>query len=132
LKLLARLKAHRLAGRNADFRARARVAADTGLAGLHVEDAEPAQLYAVALCQSIFHGFEDRLDGELSLRLGDSRAPHDLIDDVELDHANLLRNGDFILRNGVRRCQANSPVLSCVALYAAGRRFTLRPVNESN
>ncbi len=49
LQLLAGLKAHRFAGRDGNLGAGARIAADAGLARAHVEDAEAAQLNALAV-----------------------------------------------------------------------------------
>src|SRR5690606_1558276 len=58
LEVLAGLEADGPAGRNADFLTSPRVAADAPLPGLHLEDAEPAQLDAVAALHGEPHGIE--------------------------------------------------------------------------
>ena len=86
LQLLAGFEAHGFAGRNGDFRAGARIAADAGLARLHVEDAEAAQFDAVAVLERFLHPLEDRLDRHLGLGLGDAGPVHHFVDDIQLDH----------------------------------------------
>jgi hypothetical protein len=89
LQLFARFKTHGFAGWNADLGSCARVAADTGLAGTHVEHSEAAQFDAIALGQGLLHALEDGFHGHLSLRFGDARLIHDFVDDVEFDHDQL-------------------------------------------
>jgi hypothetical protein len=43
---------------------------------------------------------KDRLHGDFGLGLRNPGALHNLIDNIELDHCNLLKRGDFILENG--------------------------------
>jgi len=45
-----------------------------------------SKLDPIAFGQCILHGFENRLNGNLGLRLGYAGPGHDFIDDVELDH----------------------------------------------
>ena len=54
LEFFAGLEADGFARRNVDFGAGARVAADAGFAGAHVEDAEAAQFDAVAADRAFF------------------------------------------------------------------------------
>ena len=86
LKFLARLEAHRFAGRNIYFGAGARVASDAGLARPNVEDAETAQFNAVTLGQSFLHTLEDSFHRHFGFGLGDAGLVHNFVDDIELDH----------------------------------------------
>ena len=61
LQLFAWLEANRLARRNRDFLAGARVAADAALARFHHKDAKAAQLDPVATRQCVFHRIEQRV-----------------------------------------------------------------------
>ncbi len=83
-----------------NFGAGTRIAADARLARLHVEHAETPQLDPIAVGQGFLHGGEDGLDGHLSPGLGDAGAVNDRINEVELNHCNLLKNREFILENG--------------------------------
>src|SRR5882762_75958 len=65
LQFLAGLEAHSLAGRDADFLARARIPPNAGFARADVEHAEAAQLNPFSLAQSGLHGIEDGLDSLL-------------------------------------------------------------------
>ncbi len=85
LQLFARLEAHGFARRNGNFRAGARVAADAGFARLYVEDAESAQLDAVAFGERTLHALEDGFDGNFGLGFGDARLGNHFVDDVQLD-----------------------------------------------
>lgn len=98
LQFLAGLKTNSFAGRDTDFRACTGVAPYTGLAGFHIKNTETTQFNAVALCQSFLHGFKYGFNGHLSFCLGDACAVDDLIDDVQLYHANLLKIQALILR----------------------------------
>src|SRR5262249_27476927 len=91
LQFLARFEAYRLARRDRDFGAGARVGPDAGLARANVENAEAAQFDAVSLGQRALHAFENRLDGELGFGFGDPGLVHYFVDDVELDHGQLPR-----------------------------------------
>jgi predicted AAA+ superfamily ATPase len=64
-----------------------RVAADAALPGLDLEDAEPAQLDALAALHGGPHRVEDGVDSHLSFDLGDVGDPRHFVDDVDLDHA---------------------------------------------
>ena len=97
MQFLAGLKAHSFAGGYADFGPGAGVPPDAGLTRFHIENAEAAQFNAVALRQGFLHGFKYRLDGHLRFCLGDARAADDLIDDIQLYHANLLKIQALIL-----------------------------------
>src|SRR6476646_6367224 len=90
LQLLSRFEAHGLSGRNVDFCAGARVAADTGFARAHVKNAKSAQLNAFAAGQGLLHAFKNRFHGQLSLGFGDAGFIHHFVDDIELNHRSAL------------------------------------------
>ena len=73
LQLLARLEPDCFARRDGDFGSRSRVAADSGLARTHVEDAESPQLDSLALAQRVLHSFENGFDGHFGFRLSNAR-----------------------------------------------------------
>src|SRR5262245_46886535 len=58
LQVFARLEADRAPGRDPYLLARARVAPDAALPGLHLEDPEAAQLDPLTLHQGVLHRFE--------------------------------------------------------------------------
>ncbi len=87
MQFLAGLEADGLAGRNVDFSAGARVAANAGFARADVENAETAKLDAIALRQCLFHRLEDDFHRALGLCLGDASPAHDFVNDIELNHA---------------------------------------------
>src|SRR5215204_7208735 len=87
LKVLARLEPDRAPRGYTDFLAGARVAADAALAGLHLEDAETAQLDSFSALHGNPHGVEHRVHGQLGLHFRDVGDFRNLVDDVELDHA---------------------------------------------
>src|SRR5437588_12656808 len=68
LKFLARLEAHGFSGRVVDLFAGARIASDAGLAGLHAEKAEAAELEAQAAAKRLLKGFEKEYDDQAGLR----------------------------------------------------------------
>ncbi len=86
LEVLAWLEADGLAGGDGDLGAGAGVAADAGLAGLDGEDAEAAELDAVAFGEGALHGFEDGVDGGLGLDAREPGAFDDPENEVLLDH----------------------------------------------
>src|SRR5438128_1371766 len=86
LQILARLEPDGPAGRDTYFLARPRVTTDAALAWLHLEDAEPAELDALAALHRDAHRVEHRVDGDLSLHLGNLGRLRHLVDDVYLDH----------------------------------------------
>src|SRR5512137_3149560 len=87
LKVLARLEPDGPAGRDADFLAGPWVTADAPLPGLHLEDAESAQLDAIAPLHRQAHGVEHGVDGQLGLHLRDVGGPGHFVDDVDFNHA---------------------------------------------
>lgn len=91
LKFLARLKSHGFPRRDANLLPSARVAADAGLARLHVENAEAAKLDAFSPPERILHGFEDGFHRLLGFRSSDICFLYDSVHDVELDHTILRR-----------------------------------------
>jgi hypothetical protein len=68
LKFLAGLEADGLPGRDADFLAGARIAADSGFARTHVKNPKAAQLDSLAFAESVLHGFKNGFDGLFRLR----------------------------------------------------------------
>jgi hypothetical protein len=101
LKFLARFEPHSLAGGNRNLGAGARIPANPGLARFHVENPEAAKLDPITFGKCVLHGFEDRFNGNLRLGFGYARPGHDLIDDVELDHGNLLKIQALMLESGI-------------------------------
>jgi hypothetical protein len=89
LQFLAGLEAHSFAGRDADFLARAGIAADAGLARAYVEHAEAAQLDPFSLAESALHGPENCFDGLFRLGPGHPGLVHYCVYYVQLDHASL-------------------------------------------
>jgi hypothetical protein len=90
LKFLAGLEAHRFAGRDADFLAGARIAADAGFARAHIEHTEAAQLNSLALAERILHGFKDGFDGLFGLGPAHAGLVYDCINNIQLNHTTLL------------------------------------------
>ena len=70
LQFLAGLEANRLAGRNRNFGAGARIAADSGLAWPHVKHAKAPQFNTITLGQRAPHALENSFDGQLGFGLG--------------------------------------------------------------
>src|SRR6266853_5015025 len=89
LQFLARLEAHSLAGRDADFLARARIPSYSGLARANIEHAKAAQLNAFPLTEGALHGFEDGFDGLFRLCAGHSGFVYYRVHDIELNHKSL-------------------------------------------
>src|SRR5271165_1261086 len=67
VQFLARLEANSFTRRNRHFGSGARVSADARLAGPHVEDAEAAQLDAVAVCQGLLKALKNCVDRSFCL-----------------------------------------------------------------
>jgi hypothetical protein len=86
LEFLAGLEADGLTGGDGDLLAGARVAPDAALARLDDEDAEAAQLDALAPRQRLLHRVEEGIDGLLGLHLRDAGAFGHTVHDVEFDH----------------------------------------------
>ncbi len=84
------LKRTALAGRNGNLRAGARVAANAGLAGADAEDAEAAQLDAVACGERLLEPFEDRIHGGLSLGARQAGTLDNVMYDVLLNQRRTL------------------------------------------
>ena len=82
VQLLAGLEADSLAGRNADFGAGARIAANAGFAGADAEDAKSAQFDALAGGQGLLQALEDRIHRSLCLGARETRALDYMMDDV--------------------------------------------------
>jgi hypothetical protein len=101
LEVFARLEPHGFPGWDVHLGARARVSADAGFAGLHVENTKATQLDAVALGQGLLHGFENSLHRNFRPGFGNAGASYDLRDDVQLNHANLLKTGTLIVEKGL-------------------------------
>src|ERR1035438_9186263 len=86
LQFLARLKANRFAGGNIDLGAGARVASNAGLARPHGEDAEAAQLDAIAARQRLLHALKYGFHRGFGLGLGDTGLGDDFVDQIQFDH----------------------------------------------
>src|SRR5712692_605384 len=69
------------------------VAPVVALVVLHVEGAEAADLDVVALAERLLHRVEDRLDGQLSLLLGELSLGHEDGDEVALQHGRFSDSG---------------------------------------
>src|SRR6266851_1963403 len=69
------------------------VASVVALVVLHVEGAEAADLDVVALAERLLHRVEDRLDGQLSLLLGELSLGHEDGDEVALQHGRFSDSG---------------------------------------
>src|ERR1043165_3863661 len=87
LEVLPWLEADRPAGRDADFLAGPRIAADAALARLYLKDAESPKLDAFAALHGHSHRVEHRVDGYLGFDLGNVGDFRNFVDDVDLDHA---------------------------------------------
>src|SRR5271166_4494029 len=86
LQFLARLEAHCLAGRDVDFRAGARIAPNAGLAWPHGEDAEAAQLDAIAVRQRFLHALEHGFNRHFGLGFSNAGLGDNFVDQVQFDH----------------------------------------------
>ena len=82
VQFLAGLETHSFAGSDADFGAGTGIAADTGFASAHAEDAEPAQLDALASSECLFETLEDGIYCGLRLGSGETCALNHIVDDV--------------------------------------------------
>jgi hypothetical protein len=85
MELFARFEANGLAGGYADFGSGARIAADSGFAGSDAENAESAQLDALAGGKSLLEALEDRIHRSFRLGPRQSRALDYMMDDVLLN-----------------------------------------------
>jgi hypothetical protein len=100
LQFLAGFEAYGLPWRNAYFRTRPGIAADSGLAGFYVKDTKTAKFNAVISGQSLLHGLEDGLDSDFRLCLGHACAIDDVVNDIQLYQTNLLKIQLLILESG--------------------------------
>src|SRR5258708_961781 len=91
LEFLAGLEADRFAGRNIDFFTGPGISANAGLARLDAEDAEAAELDALATAEGLLERFENGLDGLLGLGATDTRLGDDSVYHVQLNHTSLRR-----------------------------------------
>jgi hypothetical protein len=89
LQFLARLEANGLAGRDGNFGASARIAADASFARPNVEDAEAPQLDALAVSEGILHAIENSFDRQFGFSLGDAGSGDHFVDNVELNQGRL-------------------------------------------
>jgi len=87
LQLLAGLEADGFAGCDADFCPGAWIATDAGLAWANGENAKAAQFYAFTLGESVLHAFKHLVDRRFRLVAREAGAFHDVVNNVELDHA---------------------------------------------
>src|SRR5918992_1721833 len=87
LEVFAGLEADRPARRNADLFASSWIPSDAALARLDLENPKAAELDSLAPLHGQAHRIEDRVDGHLSLHLGDVGDFRNLVYDVDLDHA---------------------------------------------
>ena len=87
LEVFARLEANGAAGGYVDFGAGAGVAAYACFAGFYGEDAEAAELDAIALSEGSLHGAEDGVKGRFGLVAGQAGALYDALDEILLDQA---------------------------------------------
>jgi hypothetical protein len=102
LEFFAGFEADSFSGRDAHLLARPRVAPNAGLARLDVEDAEAAQLDALAFAEGVLHGLEDGLDGLLGFVSGDVRFLNHRVHDVQFDHNGLPAAAKSMLDRGLR------------------------------
>ncbi len=86
VEVFAWLEADGFSGFDGDLCAGAGVAADAGFAGLDGEDAEAAELDAVACDHALLHAEEDGVYGGLGLDAGEAGALDDALDEILLDH----------------------------------------------
>jgi hypothetical protein len=97
LELLARLETDSLPGQDIDFGPCPRISADTSFARFHVKHPEAPQLYPFTSGQSLLHRLKYGLHRRFSFGLGNACPIDHIIDEIELDHRNLLKMQDFIL-----------------------------------
>jgi hypothetical protein len=86
VEFFAWLEAYGLAGCNGNFGAGARVATDARFARLDGEDAEAAELDAVACNEGLLHAVEDGVDSRFCLGTWKARSFHNPLYEVLLNH----------------------------------------------
>ena len=85
-QILPRFEADRVSRRNRDFDAGLRIAADSPLAPLDLENSEASKLDAISGAEGGAHRLDDGLDRGRRLRARDLREVDDEVDDVRFDH----------------------------------------------
>jgi hypothetical protein len=91
LEVFAGFEADGFTGSDADLGTGAGIAADAGFAGLDGEDAEAAELDAVAFNEALLHGVEDGVDGGFRLGANETGAFYDSLDKILLDQGEASR-----------------------------------------
>jgi hypothetical protein len=97
MQLFAWLEADGFAGSDVDLSPGAGIAANAGFAGADTEDAKPAQLDALAGCQSLLEALEDRVHRRLSLGARQARALNHVVNDVLFDQWSILAGTNLML-----------------------------------
>lgn len=82
MQFLTRLEADRLAWGYGNFRARAWISANAGFTGTYIKDSKAPQFDAVALSESLFQAFEDRIHRRFSFVARQACAFDDVMDNV--------------------------------------------------
>src|ERR1700722_11932061 len=82
VELFAWFEANRFSGGDGDFGSGTRVAADAGFAWADIEDAEAAQLDAIAIGKGLFQAFKYGIDRGFSLIARKTRTLDDVMDNV--------------------------------------------------
>lgn len=95
VQFFAGLETDRFAGGDADPGSRAGVASDACFARPDAEDAESAQLNALAGRQGLLEAFEDRVHGRFRLCAGQASALNHLMNDVLFDQWCVLAGANF-------------------------------------
>src|SRR5688572_5538381 len=108
-KFFSGLESDRIAGRDFNFDAGLGIAANSFLALLHLKDAKPTQLNALAFGQRPTQSFDHRIDGLRGLDAGDIGNLRDLVHDISLDH--LPSTEATIIRTGCREGQLTLSLL---------------------
>ncbi len=85
VEVFAGLEADGFAGGDAHFGSGAGVSSDSGFAGLDGEDAEAAELDAVAFDEALLHGFEDGVYGGFCLGAHQAGAFYDSLNKILFD-----------------------------------------------
>ncbi len=82
VEFLAWLEADGFAGGDGDFGSGARVAANAGLAGAHIEDAKAAQFNAIAGGEGLLQAFENYVDSCFRFVARQARTFDDVMDNI--------------------------------------------------
>jgi hypothetical protein len=142
MQFLARFKAHRFAGGDADFGTGSGISADASFAGADAENAKSAQFDALSGGESLFQALEDRIHRRLCLGAGQARALDYMMDNVLLNQRGILvgTTGLTVLRltglmlqilmrlwNNENRSERLSPEEKPAAAVRAARPGSVRP-----